>query len=83
VAAGTGPWLTGVGGRRARGMASSRGHGVADPWARGRSNGWRTQNGLNRFKISNGLKLFKFFQTLIDPKFDFPELKKFEIKYGF
>jgi hypothetical protein len=34
--------------RCARGIALSRGGGVADPWARGHSNGRR---GLNRFKF--------------------------------
>jgi hypothetical protein len=36
--------------------------GVADPWARGHSNGRRGQNGLNRFKISNSLETFKKFK---------------------
>jgi hypothetical protein len=52
--------------------------GVADLWAQGHSNGRRGQNGLNRFKISNGLKMFKFFQTLIDPYLTFLSLKKFK-----
>jgi hypothetical protein len=35
--------------------------GDTDKWSRGHSNGWRVQNGLIRFKISNSLKAFKFF----------------------
>jgi hypothetical protein len=49
----------------------------------GHSNGWRSQNDLNRFKISNGLKTFKFFQNLIDPNLTFPRSKKLKQKYGF
>jgi hypothetical protein len=48
---------------------------VADPWARGHSNGLHGQNGLNRFKISNGLKTFSFFQILINPNLTFPSFK--------
>jgi hypothetical protein len=33
------------------------------------------QNGLNHFKISNGLKMFKIFQTLIDPNLTFSNSK--------
>jgi hypothetical protein len=49
-----------------RDMALSGGDGVADPWARGHSNGRR---GFNRFKI---FKWFENVQTLINPNLTFP-----------
>jgi hypothetical protein len=74
-------WSTSASGRRTRAggvhaMRCRAGEGgVADPWARGHSNRRRGQNSLNRFKISNSLKMFNFFQTLIDPNLTFPSSK--------
>jgi hypothetical protein len=48
AAVGTGPWPTGAGGRRAR--DAEQGRRVADPWARGHSNGQRSLNNFENFK---------------------------------
>jgi hypothetical protein len=45
---------------------------VADPWARGHSNGRR---GLNRFKNFKCFENVQIFQTLIDPNLTFPHSK--------
>jgi hypothetical protein len=48
AAVGTGPWPTGAGGRRVRDAEQER--RVADPWARGHSNGQRSLNNFENFK---------------------------------
>jgi hypothetical protein len=81
--AGRSPAMAATGGRRTCMCDSVRqgrwGHRQVGP---GHSNGWRSQNSLNRFKIQTVWKCSNF-SKLDRSKFDFPELRKFQIKYGF